>query len=104
MKYVICPLNRLVTDEWIQGRGDCHRDINPNNSRAASIRFFCWARAQYQLICGRFSGEFRRWKPPTTARSAIVDWHDAIGPGCKYSVWFGENEEGAEARSSACGC
>ena len=27
-----------------------------------------------------------------------MDWHHAVGPGSKYSVWFDRDEEGAEAR------
>lgn len=46
--------------------------------------------------------EFKRWEPPTTVRSAIVDWHGAVGPGKQYSVWFSEDEEGAETMLSTC--
>ena len=46
---------------------------------------------------------FPRWTPPGTDSSAIVEWYNAIGPGCKCSVWFDEDEEGSEARPSACG-
>ena len=46
---------------------------------------------------------FQRWTPPgTDSSSAIVHWYDAVGRGSKYSVWFGEDEEGAQARPSAC--
>ena len=48
--------------------------------------------------------EFPRWDPLTTARGAVVDWYGAVGPGSKYSVRFAEDEDGAEARSSACDC
>ena len=34
-----------------------------------------------------------RWRPPGTARRALVDWYGAVGPGSKYSVWFDEDEE-----------
>ena len=38
--------------------------------------------------------DFPRWEPPITPRSALVDWHDAVGQGSTYSVWFHEHEEG----------
>ena len=46
---------------------------------------------------------YPRWNPPGTARGALVDWYGAVGPGSKYSVWFDEDDEGAEATPSACG-
>lgn len=47
---------------------------------------------------------FPRWTPPDTECSAIVDSYNAVGRDSTYFVWFDEDEEGAEAVSSACDC
>ena len=37
---------------------------------------------------------FPCWELPVTARSELVDWQDAVGPGSQYSVQYCEDEEG----------